>query len=76
MVVAAVDKENAPQLPELLDIKCLVDDCKELVFKQLDLIDLLNIADSSKQFYPMACQVFKSKYSIRRVTIDQEIGNR
>lgn len=54
----------------------LIDDCKEIILQKLDLSDLLNIADSSKILYPMACQVFKAKYSNRRVTIDNESGNR
>lgn len=37
-------------------------DCMEHIFERLELNDLLNVADSSKQFYNAACQVYKRKY--------------
>lgn len=37
-------------------------DCMEIIFKHLELNDLLNIADSSTAFYSAACLVYKMQY--------------
>lgn len=34
----------------------------EMVFENLEFDDLVNVADSSKEFYGAACQVYKRKY--------------
>ncbi|XP_055317512.1 uncharacterized protein LOC129576421 [Sitodiplosis mosellana] len=44
-------------------------DCQERVFKHLDLLDLLNIADSSKQFKTAADLVFAKKFGNERVNV-------
>lgn len=37
-------------------------DCMEIIFGHLEIDDLLNVADSSKQFHTAVCQVYKRKY--------------
>lgn len=37
-------------------------DCMEMIFEHLEINDLLNVADSSKQFHTAVCQVYKRKY--------------
>lgn len=37
-------------------------DCMELIFEYLEFNDLVNVADSSKQFYNAVCEVYKRKY--------------
>lgn len=37
-------------------------DCRELIFEHLEFNDLVNIADTSKQFYSTVCLVYKRKY--------------
>lgn len=54
----------------------LIDDCKEMVFERLELVDLLNVADSSKQMQPTVCQIFERNHSNRRIVIDIENKNR
>lgn len=49
----------------------LIDDCKEMIFRRLDLTDLVNLSDSCKQLHPIACQVFNAKFGGRKVTIDR-----
>lgn len=46
-------------------------DCMELIFMHLEFNDLLNVADSSKQFYGAACEVFRRKYMNMNPIFDQ-----
>lgn len=45
------------------------DDCLEKIFMELDLKDLLSVADSSKKLKTAAEMAFKSKYGKRNVEI-------
>lgn len=44
---------------ESTKITSLNTDCMEFVFEHLNVIDLVNVADSNTQFYSAVCQVFK-----------------
>lgn len=50
---------------EQLQITTIIDDCKERIFDFLEWTDLINVADTSKKFYPAVCRVFKRKYKGR-----------
>lgn len=54
---------------KIVNIFSLSDDCFEFVFSNLALNDLLNLAESSRQFYTAVCLVFKQKYGDAKVTI-------
>lgn len=47
-------------------------DCMEIIFKYLELNDLLNIADSSKAFYSAACLVYKIQYANAYMIFDRD----
>ncbi|XP_055326382.1 uncharacterized protein LOC129580199 [Sitodiplosis mosellana] len=47
-------------------------DCLEHIFKNLSLIDLLNVADSNKQLKPAADLVFASRYGKQSIEINLE----
>lgn len=72
----AYEQIMSQQQAETKGLADLIDDCKGLIFEQLELIDLLNIADTNTQMQPMVRQVFERKYSNRRVVIDIENKNR
>ncbi|XP_055317528.1 uncharacterized protein LOC129576435 isoform X1 [Sitodiplosis mosellana] len=63
--------------PQQLDAEMMIEtkltdiniDCQEHVFKHLGLLDLLNIADSSKQFKTAADLVFAKKFGNERVKV-------
>lgn len=40
----------------------LDDDCLDVIFRHLDLNELINVADSSKQFQNSVCRVYRSNY--------------
>lgn len=48
--------------PEPLKLTTINDDCKEHIFNLLDLMDLVNIAETNKQLSSAVCAVFKRKY--------------
>lgn len=48
--------------PEPLKLTTINDDCKELIFEHLDLMDLVNIVETNKQLNTAVCAVFKRKY--------------
>lgn len=54
--------EQQFDLVENTKITNLNTDCMEIVFEHLDFHDLLNVADSCKQFYCAASRVYKRKY--------------
>lgn len=55
--------EDAKSVFETKKITNLNTDCMEIILKHLKLSDLLNIADSSKEFYSAACLVYKRQYA-------------
>lgn len=50
-------------ISEAKKITNLNTDCMEIIFEHLELEDLLNLADSGKQFYSAACLVYKRQYA-------------
>lgn len=65
-------EDDVPQMENLHNLHSLINDCKEMIFRECNFSGLLSISESCKQFHQMACQIFKDKYSDRRVTIDQQ----
>lgn len=62
-----------------MNITELNDDCQERIFNHLTLDDLLNLADSSKQFYTAVCSVFQRRFRTATLLItieDRPIINR
>lgn len=55
---------------ESLDLTTINDDCKQLIFEHLDWIDLISVADTSKQLYTSVCGVFKRKYGGNDARVD------
>lgn len=55
--------------PERLKLSTLNDDCKELIFEFLDLVDLVQVAESNKQLNKAASAVFKRKYGNKGIVI-------
>lgn len=62
--------------PQMMSLNDMIDDCKEMVFDHLELVDLLNMADSNSQMQPTVSQVFERNHSNRRIVIDIEHKNR
>lgn len=54
---------NMESKSETKNIINLNTDCMEIIFKHLELDDLINVADSSKRFYSTACEVYKLKFT-------------
>lgn len=54
---------------EPLKLTTINDDCKEAIFKFLNLIDLLNIAETNKQLNTAVCAVFKRKYGNKGIVL-------
>lgn len=67
--------DDVYQSPETMDFNSLIDDCKEMIFRRLDISDLLNLADSCKQLRQIAHHVCKAKLSGGKVTIDRIVSN-
>lgn len=44
--------------------------CMEAIFQYLEFNDLLNIVESSKQFYTASCEVYKKKYTGKYLIFD------
>lgn len=55
--------------PDSMKLTSLDDDCLEHLFGYLDTLDLMNVADSTKQVHNAACVVFKRKYCSGKVII-------
>lgn len=53
--------EMLPEPLEPLSLITINDDCKEFIFEYLDLEDLINIGDTSKQLYTSVCRIFRKK---------------
>lgn len=47
---------------EPLTLVTIINDCKELIFEHLEVKDLVNIAETSKQLQTAVCAVFRRKY--------------
>lgn len=62
--------------PQPIGLNDMIDDCKEMVFEHLELVDLLNMADTNTQLQPTVQQIFERKHSNRRIVIDYENKNR
>lgn len=58
------------QNTKITDLNC---DCLENIFKYLEFDDLLNIADSSQQFYNAVCLVYKKEYANKEVVFDRKL---
>lgn len=58
------------ETPDQMKITGMNDDCLEHIFKQLKLIDLLNVADSRKSLKDGIDQAFRSKYGKCHVHIN------
>lgn len=52
------------------------DDCKMHIFEYLEVEDLINIAETSKQLYSIACLVFQQKYGNNKFTHLGPLDNR
>lgn len=72
----ANDHAELDEPPQTIGLNDMIDDCKEMVFDHLELVDLLNMADTNTEMQPMVCQVFERKHSNRRIVIDIEKRNR
>lgn len=58
-----LEDEEGPNLNKLgTKIIDLNTDCLEIIFGHLEFNELLNVADSSKQFYSATCQVYRRKF--------------
>lgn len=57
---------------EMKKITDLCDDCLDVIFKHLDLVDMLNAVDSSKHFQNSLCRVYTSKYRNIRLIFDEK----
>lgn len=55
---------------ESLNLITINEDCKELIFRHLEWIDLINVADTSKQLYASVCRIFNRKYGGSNSRID------
>lgn len=51
-----------PTTSECINMTSLNNDCKAHIFKYLEWNDLLSIADSSKQFYAIVSDLFRTRY--------------
>lgn len=60
---------NSLEIMEPSNLTTINDDCKMQIFKYLDYIDLISIAETSKQLHTAAHNVFKQKYGNGKVTI-------
>lgn len=54
---------------EPLNLTEINDDCKILIFKHLEWKDLISVAETSKQLYKAACEVYKQKFGKGRLSI-------
>lgn len=70
--------ELLPNNTERLNFTTINDDCIQHIFEYLEWKDILNVAETCKDFQKAACSVFKRKYSGykmvgigRRDTIDE-----
>ncbi|XP_031639581.1 uncharacterized protein LOC116351603 [Contarinia nasturtii] len=52
-----------------LNLTDINDDCKTLIFKHLEWKDLISVAETSKQLYKAACDVYKQKYGKGRLSV-------
>lgn len=55
--------ENANEIFETTKITDLNTHCMEAVFKYLGFNDLVNIVESSKQFYTAACEIYRRNFA-------------
>lgn len=62
-------KKSGSNQTETVSLASLNTDCLEFLFKFLELNDMLNIADCSKQFTTAVCLAFRWKYGNERVSI-------
>lgn len=65
-------EENEKSISEAKKITNLNTDCMGIIFEHLELEDLLNLADSSKQFYSAACLVYKRQYANSYMIFDSD----
>ncbi|XP_031623438.1 uncharacterized protein LOC116340859 [Contarinia nasturtii] len=64
----AKEIENASSILETTKITDLNTDCMETIFEYLEFNDLLNLAESSKQFYTAVCEVYKRNFASQTLT--------
>lgn len=70
------NNSSPEMLPEPLSLVTINDDCKELIFEYLELRDLVNIAETSKQLNTAVCSVFKRKYGTKKICYGRPYENR
>lgn len=63
-----LNKEDSSRIKKITH---LIPDCMEIIVGYLSFIDLVNFADSSKQFYSIARDVFKRKYQNMNIIFDE-----
>lgn len=68
--------ENTKTAFETMKITNLNTDCMEHVCKYLEFNDLMNIADSSNQFYSAVCRVYVKKYQNMKPMFDRRFFTR
>lgn len=61
---------------EPLTLVTINNDCKELIFEHLEIKDLVNIAETSKQLKTAVCAVFRRKHGNRIITYGGHDDNR
>lgn len=66
-----LENENAETLFRATKITYLNTHCMEAIFHYLGFNDLLNVVESSKQFYTAACEVYKRKYAGQHLMFDR-----
>lgn len=57
--------------PKPLNMVDINDDCKEFIFEYLDLADLVNIAETSKQLKKAVCTLFKRRYGKEKLAFGE-----
>lgn len=66
---------NASIELEITKITDLNIDCMEKNFNNLEFNDIINLADSNKQFYIALCRIYKKKYVNMRLVFETSLRN-
>lgn len=65
--------ENSKSICKATKITNLNTDCMENIFERLDINDLVNVADSNKEFYIAVSEVYRRKYLNRNIRFENPI---
>lgn len=76
MLKYSSDSKMLPQELEPINLLTINNDCKEIIFDHLGWLDLLNIADTSKQLYLAVCHSFKRKYGNAKIDFGGQMEDR